>query len=146
MQAGVKTNVIPSYAEADLDTRILPGQKVDDWIAYLKATMNDDQVEIEIIGATEATESPTDVADYAVINSVIKKRFSEAAIAPSLTTGTTDSRFFRLRGIPSYGLFPVMIPMKHAGMIHGIDEQISINNMVMGTEVMTELLENLCLN
>lgn len=144
MQAGEKTNVIPSYAEAELDTRILPGQGIDDWIAMLKEKMADDEIEIEILTGTEASASPTDSGDYLVIKEYLEQKYPDAVVTPSLTVGTTDSREFRHQGIPAYGVAPIFIPMQHAGMIHGIDEQISVQNMISGTEAMTELVEKLC--
>ena len=144
MRAGEKTNVIPSYAEAELDTRILPGQGIDDWIAMLKEKMADDEIEIEVLTGTEASASPTDSGDYLVITEYLEQKYPDTVVTPSLTVGTTDSRVFRHQGIPAYGVAPIFIPMQHAGMIHGTDEQISVQNMISGTEAMTELVEKLC--
>ena len=144
LQAGEKTNVIPSYAEADLDTRLLPGQEIEDWIESLKTKMADAEIEVEILTATKASESPTDSTDYLLIIEFLNQQFPDAIITPTLSIGTTDSRFFRQQGIPAYGVAPIFIPIKHAGMIHGIDEQISVQNMISGTRAMTELVEKLC--
>jgi acetylornithine deacetylase/succinyl-diaminopimelate desuccinylase-like protein len=144
MHSGEKTNIIPSHAEAVLDTRLLPGQKVDQFIGYIRDLLADDEITIEPIQTSEASESPIDTELYAAITDAVKKYFPDAVVTPSLLIGTSDSRFFRERGIPSYGVFPALMPMEHVKMIHGIDEKISIENMVNGTEMLTHLVKQLC--
>jgi len=142
--AGDKTNVIPSHAEAELDIRLLPGQKIDDFIGFVRETLADDQIEIEIIHATEASRSSMDTDDYRTMLEIIKKHNPDAVVTPWLIAGTTDSRFYREAGSDAYGLLPVSIPMSHVKMIHGIDEQISVENMVTGADVFTEIVTTLC--
>jgi acetylornithine deacetylase/succinyl-diaminopimelate desuccinylase-like protein len=142
--AGDKTNVIPSYAEAELDIRLLPGQKIDDFIDFVRESLADDQIEIEIIYANEASWSSMDTDDYRTMLDIIKKHNPDAVVTPWLIAGTTDSRFYREAGSDAYGILPVEIPMSHVKMIHGIDEQISVENMVTGSEIFTEIIETLC--
>jgi acetylornithine deacetylase/succinyl-diaminopimelate desuccinylase-like protein len=75
---------------------------------------------------------------------MLSRRFPDAIIAPSLLFGSSDSRFFRKKGITSYGVFPVLISMNDIKMVHGIDERISEENLVMGTEIFTEIVNSLC--
>jgi acetylornithine deacetylase/succinyl-diaminopimelate desuccinylase-like protein len=142
--AGDKTNVIPSHAEAELDIRLLPGQKVEDFVAFVRESLADDEIEIEIIHATEASASSMDTDDYKTMLDIIKKHNPDAVVTPWLIAGTTDSRFYREAGADAYGILPVAIPMGHIKMLHGIDEQISVENVVTGTEVFTEIVTTLC--
>lgn len=143
LNAGSKTNIIPSHAEAVLDCRVLPGQDIDQFIEEIKTRLADDEIKIEPIQTSIATESPTDTDYYRTIVDTIADHFPDAVIAPSLLMGTSDSRFFRMKGIPSYGIFPAFVPMEHIKMIHGIDEQISVQNMVKGTEVFTDIVRRM---
>ncbi len=144
LHSGDKTNVIPSLATAELDIRLLPGQGVDEFINYVKKTMADDEIEIEPIETNPASESAIDNEYFAAIQKVLLKHFPDAVLTPFVVSGTTDSRFFREKGIISYGVCPIMVPMDNLKMVHGIDEKISTENMIRGTEIMTEIVRSLC--
>jgi len=70
--------------------------------------------------------------------------YPDSLVAPLLMLGTSDSRYFRERGVPSYGFMPAVIPLSDIGLIHGIDEKISVDNMKKGSEIMTDLVLRLC--
>ncbi len=142
--SGEKTNIIPSYAEAELDIRLLPGVKVLDFIAKVKQILNDDEIEIVPLQTTESTQSDVETEYYGTIASTLEKHYPEATITPCLTTGTTDSRFFRNKGIPAFGIAPVVIDSEHIKSIHGIDEKISRENMIKGTEIYIDLVQRFC--
>lgn len=143
LNAGSKTNIIPSHAEAVLDCRVVPGQDIDDFIEEIKRKLGDDEIVIEPIQRSIATESPLDTDYYRTIVDTIADHYPDAVIAPSLLMGTSDSRFFRMKGIPSYGIFPAFVPMEHIKMIHGIDEQVSVENIVKGTEVFIDIVRRM---
>jgi acetylornithine deacetylase/succinyl-diaminopimelate desuccinylase-like protein len=143
LNAGVKTNVIPSLAEAELDIRLLPGQEVDDFIEYVREKLADEEIAIEPITINRASESPIDTGHFAVITDVIRERYPDAVLTQSVLMGTSDSRFFRERGIASYGVCPIFVPLDDIKMVHGIDEKISVDNLVVGTEVLTEIVRRI---
>jgi acetylornithine deacetylase/succinyl-diaminopimelate desuccinylase-like protein len=61
-----------------------------------------------------------------------------------LLTGGTDSRFFRKKGSMCYGFQPVKPDLSYGEMlksIHGIDERISIENLVFGTSLLYSIIE-----
>ena len=107
LQAGIKNNVIPDRAEAQLDARLLPGQDIDAFVERLRGLLADDEIRMERLHAFEATESSLDNDDFRLLARALEKNFPGAVITPSLLVGTTDSRFFRCRGIPAYGFFPI---------------------------------------
>ena len=59
---------------------------------------------------------------------------------PSVSTGFTDSHFFRDRGIASYGYAPFLIPEADEAGVHGNNERISIANVRTGTQMMYEIV------
>ena len=144
MKAGYKTNVIPSYAEAELDIRLLPGESVDKMINHVKEKLADDEITITPIHTTDASISPADNPYYKVIEEVYREKFPNTVVTQSLLIGTSDSRFFRERGIPSYGICPAFAPMSDVKTIHGIDEKIAVDEMIRGTDVTTEIVRRLC--
>ena len=144
MHAGNKVNVIPSAAEAELDIRLLPGTDPDSVVAEIKEHLADDDIKIEVTGTFRASESSMDTEDFSIIKDVHLAHFPDALAVPSLLFGASDSRFFRKKGIPCYGVNPVLLSLEELGKIHGIDERISEENMIKGTEVFIDIVKKLC--
>ena len=82
--------------------------------------------------------------DFAIIKSVHLEHFPNALAVASLLFGASDSRFFREKGIPCYGVCPMIINLEDLGKIHGLDERISEENMVKGTAVYIDMVRKLC--
>jgi acetylornithine deacetylase/succinyl-diaminopimelate desuccinylase-like protein len=144
MSSGNKTNVIPSEAEAEFDIRLLPGSEPDEVIADIKGLLADENIKVEIIKKARASESGMDTEDFSIINNVYLEHFPDALTVASLLFGASDSRFFRSKGIPCYGVCPILINMEELSRIHGIDERISEENMIRGTRVLTDIVKRLC--
>jgi acetylornithine deacetylase/succinyl-diaminopimelate desuccinylase-like protein len=144
LASGHKINVIPDLARAEVDIRLLPGQSVEKMIDHVRKVLADEAVEIDRSRAFGPSESPQDNLYFGIIRDVLQGAFPDAIVAPVMMTGTSDSRFFREKGIPSYGVMPVLIPMEHLAMVHGVDEMISVENLIRGAEVMTALVKRLC--
>ncbi|RJS78964.1 M20/M25/M40 family metallo-hydrolase [Candidatus Bathyarchaeota archaeon] len=149
VHGGVKENVIPSECEAVFDCRILPGQKPSEALEELKNVLKEDvdlkKLEFEVIEANEPSESPTNTSLYKQIVSTIKEFEPTCAVAPILLTGGTDSRYFRKVGSVCYGFQPMKADLPYGEilkMVHGIDERISIENLVFGTSVLYNIVEN----
>ena len=95
MQAGIKANVIPSRAEAQLDIRLLPGQDMDEFITQVKNKLADDDITIECLMRNEPTESPRNMELFSLLKEVLAEGFPDSVITPSLLFATSDSRLFR---------------------------------------------------
>ena len=67
-----------------------------------------------------------------------------AHLAPELTSGFTDSRIYRLRGVPSYGFVPCLVKPEDLSGIHGHNERISVENLKLVMQVMYEVVRRLC--
>ncbi len=96
-----------------------------------------------LAGAKAILQKPISES-YRIIEKVLKKHYPGAITAPFLMLGATDSRFFREKGIASYGFCPAVVPMEDMKSVHGIDEKISVKSMVKGTEVYKDIIRRLC--
>ena len=140
MHAGVKTNVIPDAVDLELDIRTLPGQTGDDIRAMLREALGAELYEaIEIVATAneEATESPVDTPLWDSMGRVTEGLAPGVTPVPIITTGATDARFFRRRGIASYGagLFSNRISFAEFGaMFHGDNERIDVESLHLSTE------------
>jgi len=148
IHGGIKENIIPSECEAVFDCRVLPGQTPTEAMDEIKGLMPDadsEKLEFETIQANEPSESPANTPLYEQIVKVMKEFEPNCSIAPILLTGGTDSRFFRKIGSICYGFQPLRSDMPYGEIlktIHGIDERISIENLVFGTSVLYNVVES----
>ena len=147
IHGGVKENIIPSDCEAVFDCRILPGQSIDETVDLIKGLLNDvglDKLSFEFIQAHGGSESTMDTELYSTITNVLREFEPGCGVTPTLTTGGTDSRFFREQGSVCYGFQP-MIPDEPNDQLekrmHGIDERITVKNLVYGTSVLYETVK-----
>lgn len=105
LQGSNKINVIPPVATAEIDTRLVPGEKLDRWIAELRGVIKDDSIKIEPILSFEANDSPTDSELVKTVAAIVKQKFPEAVITYPVLAGFTDSHYYRDLGVMSYGFF-----------------------------------------
>jgi acetylornithine deacetylase/succinyl-diaminopimelate desuccinylase-like protein len=141
LNGSAKVNVIPPEAGAELDCRLLPDQNVDAFKAELRDALNDPGITIEQLLGFAPAVSSTDNALYKALESVTKAHYPTAAIVSSVSTGFTDSHFFRDRGIASYGYSPFLIPQADESGVHGNNERISVENVRTGTQMMFEIVK-----
>lgn len=141
MQGSSKINVVPTEASIELDCRLLPDQDPEVFVEELALIINDPNVTIEkIMGFTPAVSSP-DNPLYQLIGEVYEAHFPGVVVVPGVTTGFTDSHFFRDLGIVSYGFGTFVVPPADFRGVHGNNERVSVENMQRGTTVMIDLLE-----
>ncbi len=144
LEGSGKINVIPPTASAEIDTRLVPGEKLDRWIAELKGVIKDPTVKIEPLLAFEANASPTDSPLVKAVTSVVKRRYPEAVITYPVLTGFTDSHFFRDLGVMSYGFSPFIAPPRElGGGFHGNDERINKKAYIEGVRFFYDIIEQL---
>ncbi len=140
---GIKVNVIPAEASATLDCRLLPDVDPDQFLDELRAVLADDRVHVEVLNRFSGAESSMDTRFVAVVREVVTELVEGAHIAPEMTSGFTDSRIYRLRGIPAYGFVPCLVPAEELAGIHGHDERISVENIRLGMQVLFEVVRRL---
>ena len=147
IRGGVKENVIPSECETVFDCRILPGQTSTQALSLIESLLKDvdsEKLSFESLQVQEPSESQAGTPLYDVITNVLKEFEPNCGITPTLMTGGTDSRFFRRVGSVCYG-FHLRHPDVPYGemvkMVHGVNERISIENLVFGTSVLYETVK-----
>jgi acetylornithine deacetylase/succinyl-diaminopimelate desuccinylase-like protein len=141
--SGVKSNVIPSVAEATLDCRLLPGHDPAAFIEQVRQVIDDPRVEVEQVMESHTPISP-------VGTSYLSRRRREprgrarSDRGPSIATGFTDSRVFRKRGITAYGVALCLLDGAEIATVHGNDERIPIEKLSMGLRMLYEIVRRMC--
>jgi acetylornithine deacetylase/succinyl-diaminopimelate desuccinylase-like protein len=140
LQAGYKTNVIPSTAEATVDCRFVPGHEEE-----MLATVD------ELLG--EHVERETEVCDIAVETSfdgalvdamvaALRAEDPDAIALPYLMSGGTDAKSFSTLGIRCFGFSPLLLPpdLDFMSLFHGIDERVPVDGLRFGVRALERLL------
>jgi acetylornithine deacetylase/succinyl-diaminopimelate desuccinylase-like protein len=148
VKGGTKENVIPSECTSVFDCRVLPGQSTAEAKALVNILLKDvglEKLVMEDIQVQEPSVSSADTPLYNVIKNVLQEFEPNCGVAPSLMVGGTDSRFFRRMGSVCYGFHPLRSETKFGERAtrreHGIDERISIENLVFGASVLYETVK-----
>ena len=139
--SGVKLNVIPDSAEVDIDIRTIAGDDGAKVREMLREAIGDElwkDVEITAEGDNPASESPTRTPLWDTLSKVTQKLVPGAETIPFLIVGATDARYFRRKGVTSYGygLMSEKISFKDfAKMFHGNNERIDQESLRLSTEL-----------
>lgn len=144
LNAGVKHNVIPATAEATLDIRLVPGYDPDQFVREISEVIDDEKVEIERVFSSGSPASPMDTELYEIMTREAKRIVEDAIVLPGVSTGFTDSRVFRRRGITAYGFVPTLTAPEDQGRVHGNDERLSIENLRLGMQILHHTVRGIC--
>lgn len=139
LHSGTKTNIIPDSALLAVDVRTVPGDGPVEVQAMLREAIGDLWAEVEIVDEhpDPATASATDTAFFRRLREVSQK-VAGMDVVPGSTTGATDSRFFRRKGVPAYGYsaYSAKIPFaEHMTMVHGRNERIDQDSLALMLEL-----------
>jgi acetylornithine deacetylase/succinyl-diaminopimelate desuccinylase-like protein len=142
LSAGVRNNVIPGEARANLNIRLLPGNTIDVLLAQLTKLVNDPQIHFEIQpdGGLAAPPSSLENDFYATISKDAAQEFGGALVVPFLSTGATDSAQLRLHNVQSYGLVPFPLTDEDFWRMHGDDERIPLASFANGVGVLSHIV------
>lgn len=129
LRGGVKANVVPSAAEAEVDVRTLPGQDESTVLAHIRRALGpglDDIVEVEAMESQGAGGSPPSGPLWEALKDALG-RLGGGPPVPALIPVATDARYFRRLGTVCYG-FGLLDDRIGFGefltMFHGPDERI----------------------
>jgi acetylornithine deacetylase/succinyl-diaminopimelate desuccinylase-like protein len=141
IRGGTKTNIVPDYCEADLDIRILPDQDR----AYVEKELGliiSKDIEIEFNEYQPATFSSSENPFYRLMEAVtLELTGPDTVCLPAISAGSTDSKFLRAAGIPSYGIGHMASEFEQEirTTIHGRNEKIDLDSLRLKTDFLKEL-------
>ena len=144
ISASEKVNVIPGRAHLKVDCRVPPGLGEDHARSRIAEVVGEDEgfeirFDEQVIGNRSDVES--ELMDH--IRDFVEREDPDAAIAPSVLPGFTDSRWFR-EAFPdcvAYGFCPhrEMDLFEETALMHGVDERVRVEDLTMATRFYAEL-------
>ena len=141
MSGSKQTNVIPNEATCNLDIRLLPGEKPEEFLAELKRVIADPTIKMENVNTFKPpNSSATDTELFEVISRVTKAHHPEALITTKMLSGYTESQLYRQLGITAYGWTPIYTTVEENEGVHGNNERITVKNVREGTREFYEVV------
>ena len=134
LQAGVRVNVVPSEATANLNIRMLPGHSIEELMGQFTKIVNDPQIKFQLAPDGGENAPPSDLTSplYRTIERLAPQEFPGAITVPLLGTGATDSASLRLHKVQSYGLEPFPMMEADSSRVHSDDERIPLDGFHKG--------------
>lgn len=145
LEAGKKTNVIPSSAAAILDCRILPGQTTDGFLRELRNLLGDDY-DFQVLREGQPTRTTADTPLFRTISDVLRRRDPGCRVTPYLVVGFTDAESYSSLGIKTYGFSPVQLPpdVNFTELFHAHNERIPVAGFRWGLRTFLETVFAFC--
>lgn len=129
---GTASNVVPEYCEVDFDLRTPLGITRDELLDMIESKLNTLGIDYEMTRKAFKADANYTSEDSKIVRQLYKSIEEIISESPKgiIQYAASDSRFFRKHGIPSVQYGPGEIET-----IHGIDERVSVSNIIECTKV-----------
>ena len=144
IDGGHALNALPQRATANINCRIFPGTSFRQVGDELVRVADDPKVQIQFVptGTTASPPSPMRPDVVAAVREGLASAYPNVPIIPSMAAGASDSMWFRVRGIPSYGVAPIFIKDSD-DFSHGLNERTQLFNIAPGVAYWKVLIKRL---
>ncbi|MES2522793.1 MAG: M20/M25/M40 family metallo-hydrolase [Gemmatimonadota bacterium] len=128
MNGGIRNNVIPSEGSATFNTRVLPNDDVTKIVAAFNRVAKEPAVTFALSGEPRVSPpvSPITSALYRAMEQSALAMAPRTTVIPFMSTGGTDGAALREKGIPTYGILPMPLPMEDELRMHGDNERVPV--------------------
>jgi acetylornithine deacetylase/succinyl-diaminopimelate desuccinylase-like protein len=137
LRGGERINVVPEESSARLDIRLLPGTDSAAFLAGVKQRLGKGFDVKVLVTSPPAPASPASGRLYEALRQALGP---DGPVVPTFIAGFTDSRYFRERGIPAYGVTPFKLSPDDSKGIHSTDERLPLSEIDRGVERMRRAL------
>ena len=141
MEGSTARNVIPAKASMVSNMRLNPADSVASATEYLKKTVADDSVEIEVLESFEPSRiSETDCDGYRKVASAVANTWRGCITTPYLMVQCSDSRHYGRISDKVYRFSAMDLTKEERGTIHGNNERIRVEALHRAVEFYIRLL------
>jgi carboxypeptidase PM20D1 len=143
--SGTKDNVLPTTARAIINSRILPNDSVAGVLEHVRRVVDDDRIELRVVGrfsAEPSALSSTDSASFRMLDQTIRGIAPDAIVAPYLVVVVTDARYFSGLSDNIFRFLPLRLGAADLKRMHGTDERIAVGNYENAIRLYRQLVIN----
>lgn len=142
---GHTPNTLPSIAKANLNCRINTGETAEDLLKHIqKVVGNKVRVSIDDKCKNPSPISNTDCQIFQDIRKTVYEAFDGFIMAPYPFIATSDSAYYHDVSDNVYRFTPLIKDESDANRIHGKNERITIDSLIIATRFFIRLYENTC--
>ncbi|HVN87822.1 MAG TPA: M20/M25/M40 family metallo-hydrolase [Candidatus Binatia bacterium] len=146
LDGGHADNALPQTARANINCRILPGHTAAEVRDTLVRVLADEQIAItEPEPAVPGPASPIDPQFMSVVERLSESMWPGVPVVPTMSTGASDSRYFRNVGMAAYGVSGLFVEMDDI-RAHGRDERIGVKQFYESWVFLSRLIRALATN
>ena len=143
LSGGHAENALPQLATATVNCRIFPGVAVESVRARITEVIADPGAKVTEVGQAFASDaSPLRDDVLQAVRKAVDANFKGLPVVPGMSSGATDSLYFRAAGIPSYGVSGAYVRPED-DYSHGLNERVPVSTVARGLKhwyvLMTEL-------
>ena len=141
--ASQKRNIIPAMCDVGVDSRLLPGQSVEEQQQIARAVLGDGDYDLIPGEAHGGTRSPTETTLWDAVASFVAVEDPDGVVAPVCVSGFTDSHWLRAAfGTVAYGFFPARaMPVEvSAALIHSANERVPVEDLELGVRFLRHVV------
>ena len=141
MEGSTARNVIPAKASMVSNMRLNPEDSVASALEYLKQTVGDDSVELEVLESFEPSRiSQTDCDGYRKVASAVETTWRGCITTAYLMVQCSDSRHYGVISDKVYRFSAMDLTKEERGSIHGNNERIRLGTIHKSVEFYIRLL------
>ncbi len=144
ISGGHALNALPQHASANINCRIFPGHKPAAIMAELAAAVADPAVTFKDVseGSVATDASPMRPDFVAAVKTALAGVYPGVPVFPALSSGASDSMWFRYHNVPSYGASPLFMKASD-NFSHGLNERTPIATISPGITYYLTLIPEL---
>ncbi|MHB8838300.1 MAG: M20/M25/M40 family metallo-hydrolase, partial [Gemmatimonadaceae bacterium] len=146
LKGGHAVNALPQLAEANVNCRMAPTASKAAVQETLQKLAGDPAVVAVVDTSTENRASPPSELRPEVMGPVeqlTREMFGNIPVVPTMSTGATDSRYFRAIGVPAFGLSGLFSDPTVDARAHGRNERVRIEWYYKAQEFLYQLTRQL---
>ncbi len=144
LSGGHATNALPQLAEANINCRLYPDESAEQVRDSLIRVIADTTVQVVIRSQRPPSPATALLPEVMVpVERITREMFGNIPVIPVMSTGATDSRFFRQKGVPAFGVSGLFSDPTMDARAHGRDERMRIQSYYEGQEFLYRLTKAL---
>ena len=134
-------NVLPPKADMVANLRIMCGETVQSAVSYLKKTVRDDDISVDVIyGMNPSRVSRAEGKEWDFLKNAILQTWGNILVSPYLMLACSDSRHYGEISDCVYRFSAMELTKEERGRIHGNDERIPLSKIVQTVEFYIRLI------
>jgi acetylornithine deacetylase/succinyl-diaminopimelate desuccinylase-like protein len=143
ISGGHAPNALPQEARALVNCRALPGHAQAEVERALVSAVADASIEVRGLRKRESSApARVDAKLLGTVTRISGQMWPAVPVIPTMGTGATDSTYFRLAGIPAYGVSGLFDDIDDY-RAHGRDERLGVAQFYDGLEFLRRLVHEL---